>query len=363
MIQNHPIRGFFLSLGFLGLAWLAFNPQTVVEIQNGIGFDSFSPEKAREPKTAPPTPKPRTPIDLPTTRIPDTANLPRIAEFEKIGRNDPWIGATPCSEHMFFAPATLPTLSPRKNIPHKTTPMKARLTQSFSGQPSYLYKSERGVTLELVKPVIEYYDLKGKTYRDVREDIFSRRPLEVLRQAQTNLSSDRQNETEKMGDRKVVTLADIASPTSLSYYILGSRDRYRLDAKQTKLTASFKIRLPRWQTYDKASERDQRKWDDLLCNAAHHELGHLRIRLDMLAETLDGYADLPPAGSFKEMEEIVITFRKDINTRIEARQDAYHIYNGGGTRRGMVELPYADLPFPWLEKPNVKTAEQLPVQR
>ena len=360
MSQKHPIRSFFLSLGFFGLAWLAFNPQSVVELQNRLRFSPSPETPSVNIPVETKSPSPKIPRELPTTALPDADNLPRIADFEKIARDDPWIGPTPCSEHMFFAPATLSTLSPRVSSPHKTTPIKARLNNSYSGQPSYLYKSERGATLELVKPVIEYYDLKGRTYRDVRKDIFSRRPLEILRQAEKGTSSDTQDEIQKMGDRKIVTLADIASPTSLSYYISGSRERFQLNVKRTNLTVSFQIRLPRWQTYNQASEGDQKKWDDLLCNAAHHELGHLRIRLDMLAETLDGYADLPPASSFKEMEEIVIAFRKDINDRVEARQDAYHIYNGGGTRRGMVELPYAELPFPWLADSEIKTAEQLP---
>lgn len=331
-----------------------------------MGFETVSPLNERalaEPDIAAQDLNPQTPLDLPTTRIPDIKNLPHIPNFEKIARNDPWIGPIPCSEHMFFAPTSLPMLSPRISGPRQTEPIKSTNTQWIKDQPTYLYKSERGVTLKLVKPVVEYYDLNGQRYRDVQNDMFSRRPLERLRETEARSSSDIQEEIEKTGNGKAVTLADISSPSSLSYRISGLRDRYKLDVKNTVLTSSFLITLPRWTNYDQASERDQRKWDDLLCNAAHHELGHLRIRLDMLAETLDGYADLPPAGSFKEMEEIVIAYRKDINARVEARQDAYHIYNGGGTRRGMTELPYADLPFPWLENPEIKTAEQLPAQQ
>jgi hypothetical protein len=60
------------------------------------------------------------------------------------------------------------------------------------------------------------------------------------------------------------------------------------------------------------------------------------------------------------MEMITVEYRKDISARVQTRQDAYHVYNDGGVRRGMIELPYAELPFPWLEKPEVKTAEQSP---
>lgn len=317
----------------------------------------------------------RSPLDLPTTLTPDTENLPRIAEFEKIARDDVWIGPAPCSEHLFSASAALPTLASRESGPRQTEPIKSADAQWIKDQPTYLYKSERGVTLKLVKPVVEYYTVYGQQYRDARKDIFTRRPLEILEKSENKIPTGVEKQIEKrllernpkiinlevdlekLRRKRVATLANISSPSSLSYQISGSRDRYRLDVKETVLTSSFLITLPRWIKYNQASERDQRKWDDLLCNAAHHELGHLRIRLDILAETLDGYADLPPAGSFKEMEEIVIAFRKDINARVEARQDAYHIYNGGGTRRGMVELPYEELPFPWLEEDEVKKVE------
>lgn len=258
---------------------------------------------------------------------------------------------------MFSAPQTLSGLSPRITGPRLTDPIKVSASQSIKDQPTYLYQSENGITLKLVKPVITYYDVTGRTYRDTQNYVFLKRPLEKLRQSDAESNGEDNSKTK--GNKRAVTLADIFSPSLLSYRISGSRDRFKLDVKETVLTSSFLITLPRWTTYDKASQKDQNKWDDLLCNAAHHELGHLRIRLDMLAETLDGYAKLPPAQSYKEMEELVIDYRKDISTHIQTRQDAYHIYNGGGTRRGMVELPYAELPFPWLEKPDVKTAEQL----
>lgn len=382
MIQDHPIRSFFLSLGFLGLAGLAFHPHIVIEIENKLGLSpsAEASPSSKEPiseRSEKPSPEAKSPRALPSTELPDIENLPQIPNLKMLARNDVWIGATPCSEHMFAAPIKLSNLSPRETGPEQSEPIKSTDTQWIKDQPTYLYRSERGITLKLVKPVVDYYTVYGQTYRDARKDIFTRRPLESFERSNYKIPAGFEKDIkkrlaekpktidpdlymEKLLEKRVTTLANISSPSSLSYQISGSRNRFRLNPKQTVLTPSFLITLPSWTKYDQASQSDQEKWDDLLCNAAHHELGHLRIRLDILAETLDSYADLPPAGSFKEMEDIVIAHRKEINARVEARQDVYHIYNGGGTRRGMIERPYAELPFPWLEKGEAKTAERPP---
>ncbi|MEP3655937.1 MAG: DUF922 domain-containing protein [Litorimonas sp.] len=353
------VRGFLFSLAFIALAWLAFNPQTVVKIQGALGISSeTSVQKAiARPPIKPPV--------LPETATPDSDNLPRINTIESYARNDPWIGEAPCSVDVFDAPDRLPGLGPREIGPILDTPLSANDNYTIKDQPTFLYKSENGVTLKLVQPVFDYYEVSGRRFRDAQKDIFDRQPLRDLQRSET-ISSDTPARTTRT---RSATLAFIHSPTSLTYMLTGSRDRYRLAPQQTVLTSAFLVTLPRWTSYETARPSDQARWDDLFCNAAHHELGHLRIRLDILAETLDGYASLPPAASYDEMETITVDYRKDIGDRVQKRQDAYHVYNGGGIRRGMIELPYADLPFPWLESSqaegldDVKTAEQLPAQQ
>jgi hypothetical protein len=341
------LRGFLLSLCFAGLALLAFNPHFVVKIQ-----DTFGSAINDAPFEAPSV-IPREPIKLPTTPEPDVDNLPRIENFERIARNDPWIGDAPCSLDIFEAPETLRGVGPREVGEMQLTPLSANESYTIKNQPTFLYKSENGVTLKLVKPVFDYYDVFGRRFRDAQSDIFDRQPLEVLR----NSESETSDEPAKNSKTRSATLAFIHSPTSLSYMLTGSRSRYRLVPKQTVLTSAFLVTLPRWASYEMANVSDRAKWDDLFCKAAHHELGHLRIRLDILAETLDGYASLPPAASYEEMETLTVEYRKDISDRVQDRQEAYHVYNGGGTRRGMVELPYADLPFPWLETASLLAPE------
>lgn len=343
-------RSFFLALMFAALAVLAFNPHFVVKLQ-----DMWR----AAPKDQPHTPRqstPREPIKFPDTQIPDVENLPRIPNTDQIAKNDPWIGNSPCSLDIFDAPETLPGVGPKLAGPTQITPISANDSYNIQNQPTFLYKSKNGVTLKLVKPVFDYYDVSGRRYDQARKDIFDRQPLRALRQS----SGETTNSPTQTKASRTATLAFIHSPTSLSYTLSGSRDRYRLLTKKTVLTSAFLITLPRWTSYDTARPADQARWDDLFCNAAHHELGHLRIRLDILAETLDGYAALAPASSYDEMEMITVEYRKDISARVQTRQDAYHVYNDGGVRRGMIELPYAELPFPWLEKPEVKTAEQSP---
>lgn len=354
-----PITGFLSALAFMTLVVLAFNPYLVLALQEKL---RLAPALIPGPL---PEIEPRDRPVLPNTDIPDAENLPRIPNFDRIAIHDVWVGDTPCGPEIFKAPDHLPGLGLRQDGPLLTTAIAAGNRRNIIGQPTYLYKSDGGVTLKLVEPIIQYYDVSGRRFRDVRNDIFERQPLEAIRQSGEDgeTSSPDIPNTQRTGRVRITTVADILSPSTLSYTLSGSRQRYRLLVNQTVLTSAFLITLPRWKNYDMASSSDKQKWDDFLCNAAHHELGHLRIRLDILAETLDGYAALPPASSHEEMETLVREYRTDISDRVQERQDAYHIYNGGGLRRGMTELPYAELPFPWLEKPETKTAEQSPAQQ
>ena len=342
------LREFCGSVAFLSLAFLAFNPHIVVELQSVLHQKTVLPliETPEVPSLKPPS--------LPITIDPDLENLPRLDGFEKIAKNDSWVSLAPCSIDIFNPPEALMDLESRENGPLLDTPLTTYGNQTIVNQPTYLFKSKNGVTLKLVKPVIEYYDVSGRNFQEVQNDIFDRRPLEKLRQSTGEPPDSQSSQPIKNKTLRVTRAADIFSPTSLSYTLTGSRDRYRLVVNKTVMTTAYLVTLPRWKQYEIASDANKQKWDDFFCNVAHHELGHLQIRLDILAETLDGYAALPPAQSFDEMEDLAVEYRKKINRRIQARQDAYHIYNGGGMRRGMTERPYAQLPFPWLRDANLQ---------
>jgi len=329
-------------------------PETTIHEIENIEPDISEPE-VTEPKiseddiikqTSPKIIKAEPP-QLPFTIMPDVDNLPVIDNFDELAVNDLWIGETPCKTDIFDVPMTLPNLSERMDGPFLTETLKATDIQTITKQPTYIFKSENGVTLKIVRPVIDYYNLSGRTYKEVNDDLFERRPLETLRQSQ----SDKNDlETENTPEKKSVTAADISGPASLKTSIGGLKDRFEIYPKQTELTIGFLVTLPQWKNYDFATTEDQAKWDDLFCSTAHHELGHLRIRLDIIAAALNGYAALPPAKSSDEMHEIFNEYTAKIFAIIDERQEIYHIYNGGGTRKGMGELPYADLPFPWLER-------------
>ncbi len=365
------VRGFLLSSAFAGLVLLAFNPHLTVKIQEGLGFPSaYDPAAPLDPNPVPPAEAAadiaqKNPLVLPTTPMPDTDNLPRLSNYKSIPKHDPWIGETSCGREIFNPPERLPGLGPRKVGPVLSQPMTTLHKDTINNQPTSLYKSRSGVTLKLVLPLVKYYDVSGRRYKDAQNDIFDRQPLRTLREAKADYSPDIYNpvdESDHNEGLRSAIVGDIFSPTTLTYGISGARDRFRIRINQTVLTSAFIVTLPRWENYDTASAADKAKWDDFFCNAAHHELGHLRIRLDMTAETLEGYANLPPAYSFDEMKAYVIDYQKDIDARIDERQAVYHIYNGGGSRRGMIELPYAELPFPWLKTQShpIKTVEQSP---
>lgn len=394
------MRGFLFSLAFMGLFLLAINPQFVVQTENSllppqkvpiesatqkplVPENTIAEMNVEEPviKTPPPAPqrpakisvveKPVSPdpqftptsptrLDpkvipaverkslptLPQTRVPDASNLPVIPNFDQLASDDDWIGPTPCGIEIFNIPNRLVNLGPRNTGEILTEPLVTTIGSKLVGQPSYIFKSENGITLRVIEPLVEYYNIRGETYRAAQKDIFSRKPLEIIRASRPNGTSGIQNP-----NSDAVTLADILSPTALSYTVSGRNDKYDVVTDRTRVTSGFLITLPRWEDYDRATPADRAKWDDLLCNAAHHELGHLRIRLDILAETVDGYAHFG-TGSEDELANKISEYREAVGDRIEARQNIYHIYNGGGLRRGMVELPYVELPFPWLETKN-----------
>ncbi len=385
---QRPVRGFLLSVPFAGLVFLAFNPMLVVDLQERFNLSqrdvtieriepdtpiSLVPEfeglvevddvdvgptdvglpdvetpvienkaKVQTPAETPPLMPLRGGV-IPTTAKPDINNLPRIDGFVLIEEDDLWVGDMSCGEDIFDLPVTLSGVGPRRNGTLFTESMETIDSEDIRNQPTYLYKSENGVILRVVDPVVKYYPAYGRRFRDAHKDIIDRKPLDSLQDQTT------EGELGATQDKKTATLANISSPTLLTFTSYGSRDHFRLMTGKTMLTAAFIVTLPRWTTYDIASPDEKAKWDDMICNAAHHELGHLRIRLDILAETLDGYAALPSATSSKALEALTTDYRADINASVNERQDAYHIFNGDGIRRGMTEVPYAELPLPWIE--------------
>lgn len=387
------MRRFLFTLAFVGLVLLAFNPQFVVKLQNSLGLISktenlpdpadvtheekmepdeivrpeiitepvdiieniepaeIEPNKIETPEVTPPpasatvreTPnRPSVMPSFPRTTKPDPENLPRIDGFEDIAKNDDWIGDTPCGKDVFAAPLSLPGLEPREDGQLLIEAMTTNNGQKIINERTFLYKSPSGATLRLVEPVVHYYQVSGLNFREAHKDIFDRKPLKSSKVYRTQ-------STDTTATRKTTTLANIASPTSLSYMLYGSGDQYRITTEDVILTSGYLVTLPRWANYEMASNTDKMKWDDLLCSAAHHELGHLRIRLDILAETLEGYNNFPVGKSKEDLKQLAEAYQLEVNEHIQDRQDAYHIYNGGGIRRGMIELPYAKLPFPWLE--------------
>ena len=402
---------FILALSFLGLVCLAFNPSWVVEIQKRISqapkpaIISDTPETKDEPKdiartnssdhnldevldiTPPATPsdipsptlktpdmktRPENPsnnpapasrpkIDiispepadtrppavtktstLPKTNMPNSGDLPRLPNYESIEKNDDWIGAAPCGLDIFDPPLTLPGVTLYDANAVFTDSLNTQYGQTITNQPAYLFKSPSGATLQLVKPVVKYYSLSGTSFRETQRNLMDNKPLEM--------PGDRLSNQNNSGDsRETTTLANIYAPTSLEYIMSGFGTQYDLVLDQLILTTGYLVTLPQWPNYGAASKVDQEKWDDLFCSAAHHELGHLRIRLDILAETLDGFASIPRGKSKADIQRLTEAYRLEISDSVDNRQDAYHIYNGGGIRKGMTELPYAELPFPWLE--------------
>jgi len=136
-----------LSLSFIGLVFLAFNPHIVVEIERKFNPDAAPeiepaieadvvddpeildvPEGRAEIETSPenlpkndlpeisnPVLTPPVKPVFPQTLRPNREDLPRLKGYEDIPVSDPWIGETPCSIEIFNPPLSLSTLSPRRD--------------------------------------------------------------------------------------------------------------------------------------------------------------------------------------------------------------------------------------------------------
>lgn len=286
-------------------------------------------------------------FDLPEIFGANDDNLPEIPNLNRLKRGDVWIGETPCGPEIYDVPETLPGLGSRQKGDLVTKSLSDNTETNFLGATTHIYKTPKGSRLRLVKPQVQYYDATGQTFRDVRRDLQTRKPLD---------------KSEREDGR--FTLGHIQSPsqTNYRYSRLGPKWRdgdYRIVAESFLLTSAYEITLPRWIEYNKASAADKSRWDDLFCMATHHELGHLRIQLDLLAETLEGYENLSGPTS-EAFTDAVSSYSDAVSERIQNRQDLYHIYNDGGVKRGMIELPYAELPFPWLiEMPEDKLVETI----
>jgi len=286
---------FILALSFLGLVCLAFNPSWVVEIQKRISqapkpaIISDTPETKDEPKDIARTNSSDhnldEVLDITPPATPSDIPSPTLKTPDMKTRPE-----NPSNNRLdiFDPPLTLPGVTLYDANAVFTDSLNTQYGQTITNQPAYLFKSPSGV-------------------------------------------------------------ANIYAPTSLEYIMSGFGTQYDLVLDQLILTTGYLVTLPQWPNYGAASKVDQEKWDDLFCSAAHHELGHLRIRLDILAETLDGFASIPRGKSKADIQRLTEAYRLEISDSVDNRQDAYHIYNGGGIRKGMTELPYAELPFPWLE--------------
>jgi len=366
-MRRHFISLVF-SLAFIGLVLLAFNPNFVVGLQQKIfKAPDISSEKAPEVKTSPetsqsegphtetqkpetespqkdtPVSRPPKPAIFPKTANPNPDDLPRLKGYENIPKGDPWIDDAPCGLEILEPPEILPSLSSRRNGEKIRNPDMFEAYDETLNQESYLYSSADGVTLRLVQPIIKYYDVKGRNFRAAQKDIFDRQPLKPSEKNETGPQNPgKQN-------RRTVVLANIAYPISISYIVTGRKNKSRLLPEDVVISVANIVTLPRWTNYRLASSADKEKWDDLFCNAIHHEFGHLRIHLDLISETLNGYAYLPSDVSTDEITKAVAEYSKEVSAAVEKRQNAYHLYNGGGLRRGMIERPYAALPFPWLK--------------
>ncbi len=349
------LHGFLFCSTCLGLALFASHPRIIANIQSkfNAAYKTILIDDVVIPE--------RKPFVIPKTNPPDENNLPKIKNIDDFKKNDLWIAPTPCEEDIFDAPLSLSGLSPRQKGPFLTEPIKTKFQRRIINQPTYLYKGRSGITLKYVKPVIEYYDVSGLRYKDAQKDIHKRKTIETLRRARSEFPQETERENNANEKTKSTVVGSINYPYRLSYTMIGLRDHYGLNPTETVMTTAYYIMLPRWKNYDTAASSEQKKWDDFFCKVANHELGHLRINLDLIAETLEGYAALPLARSFDEIEGIVKTYQKKVRKHIQDRQDAYHIYNGNGDRRGMRERPYMELPFPWLQSENteIKTVEQL----
>lgn len=198
------------------------------------------------------------------------------------------------------------------------------------------YALSQGGTLRLTITDVGRIPVSGSSYIEAYRDLFDKRPL--------------QDSISRKADNHVV-LADVKNRLALSYYPKKNDEtgRYQIKADSLTLILTAKVRVTEWTEYSMASIEDQKKWDRLLCQSYHHELGHILVAAQILEEA---EADLLNLNA-ESLEALQLEQKNLFDTigqrNIDLQNDYHDALDMMGKSLGRSK-PYLELPFAWLKR-------------
>ncbi len=244
-------------------------------------------------------------------------------QFARTGYAQPrlqphWQGETPCGTDVFRPPAKLPDGS---------------LRQSDEGVYSYTLKS--GVQIRYRMPKTKLVPVYGMDFEAVSKDFFKRRPI-------MNPYLNRPGQA--------TVLAQV-SPIWRTQYIDDRSDdgEYQIDPKSLIFELSPELTLADWVSYNTAKPDQKKLWDRHFCSSAHHEMGHILVSLQLLAQEQKSYLKLK-APNRKTLRGKLIAEQERTSFLIAQRQSEYHAYIAARPNEVMRSKSYLEQGFPWLKQ-------------
>ena len=197
---------------------------------------------------------------------------------------------------------------------------------------STLYRLPEGGTLRIDGPAVERAPLFGATFADTQADLRARAPLDLR------------------GDhvaRRGVVLAQVRSEYNGELSLYGDGAGFGVSDGGAELLIQPTVYLASWDGYAAASPEDRARWDRALCEQSHHELGHILLAAQVMAEAEPGLS----AIRSDTREGISQEVRDGLNGMMAAIRERQALYHGEIVAMGervADSRPYLEQPFSWL---------------
>ena len=227
-----------------------------------------------------------------------------------------WRGGVPCTS----------ALSRAQRVPGAT------LTRD--GARAATYRLAGGSRLVVAHPDVRTHEVTGGTFADAWTYMTRARPL------QDRIAG---------ASESWAVLATVRNRVAVQYLTDEVDGVHLIRPGSVTFRVTPRMQLADWSARAGASEEDRRLWDRKRCEHIHHELGHVAIAAQTLAERAPDFARI--RGTETGVERRVRAFMDDLDEVTRVRHDTYHAWIAGWGREIAHARPYGELGFPWLSDP------------
>ena len=198
-----------------------------------------------------------------------------------------------------------------------------------------IYELPNGGHLKIRFWEVDSLPVRGKTFDEAYKDLMVKRPL------QDRVSRKVANE---------VVLANVTMKYRLGLRFTKTDDGllYKIKPGTFSIFQTAKVKVIDWADYHQADLVSREKWDKLTCESYHHELGHVLVAAQILAESEAAWLDLR-AEDQKAMSEKTDELFEQILERVRNRQKRYHEEIELMGPEVADARPYLELSFSWLK--------------